>query len=382
MKNGALSTLLLPDKSIHKKQLEQRSNQAIKKREHHMSTTNASDTSKKIYYKDLDGVRKNLTTFKAEGWQFTIQSSLIKIFKHEKDHLLPKFEIHIDESLAFTIRVFGWLLPVHHPIYKETMRTVHYQTISNLMHRPECQEICGGIQHIAKDTSISTKIHVLPKNVEVFDCEEYHFCQDEVLRSTECNMLVNCEKVCSECTSQTKVAEQREKKNNLPLLPAKLNAPVSVTAQKRLLLTMQQLKNENKLLKADIGKIKEELLKSSLLVQKDLDQDLQDVFNSVDERKISPFMNLFWEEQMKYLKSTPSQATILHKNYETASPFPSVNVVSLDSGVTGCQFSGETLPTITTLTEGEGRVPTHQSLDRSISYCQPKAPIYGIFPTA
>ena len=46
------------------------------------------------------------------------------------------------------------------------------------------------------------------------------------------------------------------------------------------------------------------------------------------------------------------QPTILHKNYETASPFPSVNVVSRDSGVTGCQFSGETLPTITTLTDG------------------------------
>ena len=48
--------------------------------------------------------------------------------------------------------------------------------------------------------------------------------------------------------------------------------------------------------------------------------------------------------------------SILHKNYETASPYPSVNVVSLDSGVTGCQFSGETLPTITTLTEGGGEM--------------------------
>ena len=121
-------------------------------------------------------------------------------------------------------------------------------------------------------------------------------------------MLVNCEKVCSECESQTKIEEQREKKNNLPPLPAKLNAPVSVTDPKRLLLTMQQLRNENKQLKADVEKIKEELLKSSLPVQKDLDQDLQDIFNSVDERKISPFMKLFWEEQMKYLKSTPSQA--------------------------------------------------------------------------
>ena len=54
-------------------------------------------------------------------------------------------------------------------------------------------------------------------------------------------------------------------------IPNKGNAPVSVTDPERLLLTMQQLRNENKQLKADVEKIKEELLKSSLPVQKDLD---------------------------------------------------------------------------------------------------------------
>ena len=54
--------------------------------------------------------------------------------------------------------------------------------------------------------------------------------------------------------------------------------------------------------------------------------------------------------------SVPIMATILHKNCETASPSPSVNVVWFDYSVTGCKFVLETLLKITTLTEGGGDV--------------------------
>ena len=28
----------------------------------------------------------------------------------EIEHILPKFELYVDESLAFTLRIFGWLI--------------------------------------------------------------------------------------------------------------------------------------------------------------------------------------------------------------------------------------------------------------------------------
>ena len=49
-------------------------------------------------------------------------------------------------------------------------------------------------------------------------------------------------------------------------------------------------------------------------------------------------------------------ATILHKNYETASPSPSVNVDWCYLGVTACKSALKTLFRITTLTEGEGEL--------------------------
>ena len=50
------------------------------------------------------------------------------------------------------------------------------------------------------------------------------------------------------------------------------------------------------------------------------------------------------------------QATILHKNYETASSSPSVNIDWCYLGVTACKFALKTLFRITTLTEGGGEV--------------------------
>ena len=50
----------------------------------------------------------------------------------------------------------------------------------------------------------------------------------------------------------------------------------------------------------------------------------------------------------------PIRPTILHKNYETASPSPSVNVDWCYLGMTACKFASKTLFRITTLTEGGG----------------------------
>ena len=52
----------------------------------------------------------------------------------------------------------------------------------------------------------------------------------------------------------------------------------------------------------------------------------------------------------------PYKSSIFHKNCETASPSPSVNVDWCYLGVTACKFALKTLFRITILTEGEGEV--------------------------
>ena len=62
------------------------------------------------------------------------------------------------------------------------------------------------------------------------------------------------------------------------------------------------LSNEKqKELKMKLGQLQEEISKASLPVSADLSNDFKSFIFETDQRKISPFMKLFWKEQQKYL---------------------------------------------------------------------------------
>ena len=60
----------------------------------------------------------------------------------------------------------------------------------------------------------------------------------------------------------------------------------------------------NKGLKMKLGQLQEEISKASLPVNTDLSYDFKSIILENDQRKISPFMRLFWEEQQEYLQSS------------------------------------------------------------------------------
>ena len=57
------------------------------------------------------------------------------------------------------------------------------------------------------------------------------------------------------------------------------------------------------------GQLQEKISKASLPVRADLSNDFEPIILETDQRKISPFMRLFWEEQQKYLQSSQNNAT-------------------------------------------------------------------------
>ena len=66
-------------------------------------------------------------------------------------------------------------------------------------------------------------------------------------------------------------------------------------------LIIQTYQMKNKELKMKLWQLQEEISKVSLPVSDDLSNDFESIFLETDQRKNSPFMRLFWEEQQKYL---------------------------------------------------------------------------------
>ena len=54
-------------------------------------------------------------------------------------------------------------------------------------------------------------------------------------------------------------------------------------------------------LKMKLRQLQEKISKASLPVSADLSNDFKSIIFETDQRKISPFMRLYWEEQLKYL---------------------------------------------------------------------------------
>ena len=91
------------------------------------------------------------------------------------------------------------------------------------------------------------------------------------------------------------------------------------------------LSNEKqKELKMKLGQLQEEISKASLPVSADLSNDFKSIILETDQRKISPFMRLFWEEQQKYLQSSQNNATYHPMNPDTDVTYQTVNLFSSD----------------------------------------------------
>ena len=78
------------------------------------------------------------------------------------------------------------------------------------------------------------------------------------------------------------------------------------------------------------GQLQEKISKASLPVRADLSNDFESIILETDQRKISPFMRLFWEEQQKYLQSSQNNATYHPMNPDTDVTYQTVNLFSSD----------------------------------------------------
>ena len=105
-------------------------------------------------------------------------------------HLLPKFEIYVDQSLSFTLHIFGWMLPEYHELYAKCDRTFNNITLSKFILQMTQYTLCIGITTLDPSINISFQKHVIPKKINYLEFQQKQFKtmlnQDEYNRSSCC----------------------------------------------------------------------------------------------------------------------------------------------------------------------------------------------------
>ena len=282
---------------------------------------------KLINYESLNDFKKKITHLKAlQGWNISKGDTevILTLNSDQYDVVLPYLTIIIDDGLGFTIQIFNWFLPEDHFIYKNNQRNMRNISISNLINTCLQYKLCEGVQHKIISSSLIT--NAIPKSREAFKYNDNDD-GDNVLvpkplipydnvtfvRSKRCDVLISlqpqaCETdqlliQCDNCIDQDIIANRNEKVTaKRHDQPAKPKAPVSATSSHRIKLTLQQQRLKCNQLEQELQKIKEMLQMSNLQVDKTLNNDFINILNA-NQKNVTPFMKLFWEQQQKLFRS-------------------------------------------------------------------------------
>lgn len=203
--------------------------------------------------------------------------------------------------VTYYVAVYGWCLPDTHPLYYLHKRSLRNITISNLIITLCKFSICNG--HGIIDDNSKVIFHNIPLKNDIISWdggnkkpyESQNYC-----RVVDCNVILESDTICKPCKKfKNNHTYNFNAKNKRNLQPAKLNAPISVTSPDRLKITIQQHRLKCNQFEKEIEKMQEALKKSSVNIDSELSRDFTNIMSDVDKKKVSPFMNLFWQQQKK-----------------------------------------------------------------------------------
>ena len=163
LRDDALPSLNLPEKSIPSSSLLPRSTSAIEKREEHASSVSLqSPATASSIYKSLAEFLQRIGKLKLGAcWHIESSESLVTISSYSSEYLLPKFEIFVECSLRFSIRVFGWMLTEDHDIYDKYERSFANVSLTSIIQELQQYTFCNGID--IPDSSVAFQRHVIPR---------------------------------------------------------------------------------------------------------------------------------------------------------------------------------------------------------------------------
>ena len=171
--------------------------------------------------------------FSGWGWHKVSNTTVIE-FK-ESGFLIAKFSesVLVDNSLKYTVLVYGWALPDDHYIYTSNGRSMQYCSIKTLCGKIISQNICKGIVSEQPDLKV-WKNHVVPL-IPKDSCPYYTI---EYCRHIACHVLFsstsNHFQLCDIC-----IRESSRNSVNSSATPAKAKAPLSCLTKEKLVATLK-----------------------------------------------------------------------------------------------------------------------------------------------
>ena len=216
-------------------------------------------------------------------------------------YVLPKTEIIVDDSLSFTVKLYGCFLPEDHPTYMKYRRSMRNVTISRLVDELESYVICCGVEPNDSDCS-KLLHHVIPTYTDSDVSEAEQYPHEGYWRAKGC-LLFASESVCPICNEHITAAQNSKSRQSRTLKPAHVKAPVSVTDPRRLKLTLQERRLRCTELERQLDEMRTELHKSSINIDHELGNDFAKLFSSANN-EVTPFMSLFWQQQQQMATSS------------------------------------------------------------------------------
>ena len=91
------------------------------------------------------------------------------------------------------------------------------------------------------------------------------------------------------------------------MTPAKLKAPISCTAPKRIKLALQEQQLKCAKLKEELEEMKIEIGKARHCFDDEMSNDVVHILSKVSNKEMTPFMQLFWRQQKNMLQKVPKE---------------------------------------------------------------------------
>ena len=258
----------------------------------------------------------------------------------------------VDERLAFTCLISGWLLPADHGFYKKHFRSVRKISIFKLLSQISCYNICSDLSHIDASELL---IHYVPYETDIDENLESPVQSKIYKRPINCSVLVDLNR-CSECDAfEQKIGKESRYQNKLINTPAKSNAPLKNTHPNRVRLALIEERIKRNELEKRVQRMQKEINSHGVNIGSSLSGDIENIMSDNLE-KATPFMKLFWEQQKQLSRESPHAIkyhpmiirfclSIASKSASAYDELRNSNVLVLPSRRTLCDYKNAIRPT-------------------------------------